>query len=1248
MHRDWLGRLSFNIGTPLALLAGFALLLPGSRAMAQATTGEIVGTVTDATGAAIPNANVTVLDEAKGTTTKLKSNAAGEFTATQLIPDNYSVKVEASGFQSFDQHGVHVAADEAPEVRAVLPVGSSTQTVQVLADQVPQLKTDHTDVAQNYTAQDIETMPIPDHNFANLQLLLPGAVQLGWAHAADENPQGSKQIQIDGQAFGGVNYTLDGTDNQDAILGIIVINPNEDSMSDAKIATQNFDAEFGKAVASVDTISTKSGTNQFHGTLFDNRESAANLARDPFLQPGTGPIPPGLKNQFGGSVGGPVIKNRVFFFTDYQGVRQKVGTSNLETVPSAKLVSSCLSGTGCDFSEYVAQGFKIYDPLQPGDPAVTVIPAADVSPTAMNLFKLLQPYAPNAPADNSASTFFGLTNNYQGSGTGIFNSDQWDVRIDSTIGQTAHAFGRFSRFTDVLSGTTLFGKAGGAGFGINGYGGTSDGANDSLALGYDQAVGPTWVTEIRLGYFRYNILTHKYDTGNTNLPIQGENISGTGANAALTVAVDYGAPDISIADLNVTNPLNGPNNGQDTGAQYGTGLNVNRCNCPLTEREDQFQLVNNWTKILGTHSIKFGVDLRYARNLRIPSDNDRTGLNQFSPGPTSNGTTGGLGFATFVLGDVTSYNRYASVFTNAKEFQKRDFFFVQDTWRTTPKLTLNLGMRYELYFPETVNGKGHGALMDLNTGWINVAGYGNIGSNMNVHLAPNTYNPRLGAAYQLDAKTVFRVGYGRSFDLGVFGSEFGHVVTQNLPVLVNQSISATGGTNTYAFQLDNPANTQGGLATGLSNYVPLQPNAQGQIANPGAQVNTKARPYTQKLPTLDAWNVAAERSLTPTLTLTVSYVGNKGTNTLSDGDGNTTNPNESAITLPAVYSVTGTTLHYDPAGGTCYPAGANCLSAANGGTVGKSNLLINPANGAVSNQTLLQRYMGYTLTACGGPCGWTQGISYYGDNQNTNYNALQITLQQANWHNLSGSINYAYQRGNDAQSSFATWSHSAVWGTDSNIRRNAITVFGIYKLPFGKGQTFLGNSRGIVNQLVSGFEFSPTFVYQSGLPFTLSDSGCGNLTPGDVPCEVNGSPSKLKHQFTGYAGGPNGVKMFNDVVKAGNLPGTTTAIDLCNTPTPAAGGFTCPALDTIGNSGRNTSFGPNFFNSDMSAMKNFLIKDRVTLQFRVDAFNAFNHINYALPNGTIDQTNAGAITNGPYPNGTANPRQMQFTARVEF
>jgi hypothetical protein len=160
------------------------------------------------------------------------------------------------------------------------------------------------------------------------------------------------------------------------------------------------------------------------------------------------------------------------------------------------------------------------------------------------------------------------------------------------------------------------------------------------------------VTDIRLGYFRYNIITGKYDPTNTNLPIQGENISGTGVNSALVVPIDFGAPDYNVSDLNVTNPTAGPNNPAGANSQYGAGLNVDRCNCPLTEREDQFQFVNNWTKMIGNHAVKVGADLRYARNLRVPSDNDRTGVNNFGTGPTSNGTSGGLGFATLVL--VTS------------------------------------------------------------------------------------------------------------------------------------------------------------------------------------------------------------------------------------------------------------------------------------------------------------------------------------------------------------------------------------------------------------------------------------------------------------------------------------------------------------------------------------------------------------------------------------------------------------------
>jgi hypothetical protein len=842
-------------GAWLAALATIALI-PCS-VLGQAVYGSIYGTITDSTGALIPNAPVVVTDTAKGITVTVAANSSGEFRVEHLIPDSYSVSVDQPGFKKYEQNNIQVFADSSVGVPVALSVGTAGEVVTVNAASVPQLKTDRADVATTYTAQEIEQLPIPDHNFTNLQLLLPGAVQLGWAHAASENPQGSKQIQIDGQAFGGVNYTLDGTDNQDPILGIIVINPNYESMSEAKIATQNFDAEFGKATASVQTVQTKSGTNEFHGTLFDNRESNANLARDPFTVSKAAGYPGGLKNQFGGSVGGPIIRDRAFFFADYQGVRQKSGASGLGTVPSLLALQSCTGATtasngtpGCDFSQYLAvPGHQLYDNTTGTSIPYpnNVIPLDRLAPQALNLFKLL---LANGKVPNTFTTDNGLTNNYSGTGTGAFNSDQWDVRGDTTLGQKTHVFGRFSRFTDTLSGASLFGPAGGPGLGIAGYGGVSQGANDSLALGTDIAINSKLVTDVRLGYFRYNILTHKNDPGNTNLPLIGQNVSGSTPD--LVISKDYGTPDIDIADVNSTSPLGflSNDNGQNTGPQFGSGLQMNHCNCPLIEKEDQFQVVNNWTKTIGNHAVKFGVDLRYARNLRVPSDTDRTGEDKFANGPTSNGTTGGLGFATFILGDVSSFGRFTSTSTNAKEFQKRDYFYAQDTWRATPKLTVNAGVRYEYYSPERVNGKGNGGLLNLQTGYINVAGEGPIPLNMGVASAKNAWNPRLGVAYQATSKTVFRAGYGRSFDLGIFGSIFGHVVTENIPVLANQSLNGTEGNTSYAFNLADPKNNSvpgGGkpvnATSPLANFTPPPVNADGQIpiteVIPGTTLATK-------------------------------------------------------------------------------------------------------------------------------------------------------------------------------------------------------------------------------------------------------------------------------------------------------------------------------------------------------------------------------------------------------------------------
>ena len=227
-----------------------------------------------------------------------------------------------------------------------------------------------------------------------------------------------------------------------------------------------------------------------------------------------------------------------------------------------------------------------------------------------------------------------------------------------------------------------------------------------------------------------------------------------------------------------------------TQSTFGAGLNINRCNCPLTQDENQYQVVNNWTLIKGNHSIKIGADLRWAHNLRVPSDTDRAGhvhrrkwsdFRQRHQRP-------GLGNLC-CLANSTRFGRYVSTSTDAKEYQPRYFFYGQDTWRVTHALTLNLGLRYELYFPESVNAAGNGSLMKLSDGYMHVAGIGGIGSNMGWSISyGKMFDPRIGVAYQLNDKTVIRGGYGRSFDTGVFGSIFGHVVTQNLPVLANQSL----------------------------------------------------------------------------------------------------------------------------------------------------------------------------------------------------------------------------------------------------------------------------------------------------------------------------------------------------------------------------------------------------------------------------------------------------------------------------
>src|SRR5215469_14257346 len=338
-------------------------------AFGQAVYGSILGTVTDPQGAAVAGAKVTVTNQRKGTTDQTTTNADGNYSVTHLVPDLYSVKVEGAGFKVSEQKDVIVQADAGSRVDLQFQVGGATETVEVTAE-APQLKTDRADVAVTFNDRAVVEVPILNRNFTELQLMAPGSQKIvGWSHAATENPQQGYQIFTQGQHFSGTGFELDGTDNQDPILGIIVVNPNLDGVTEAKVALQNYDAEFGKAVASLVTSQTKSGSNDFHGTGFFYRRSDWTAARDPFAQstkdPVTGRfIPPSRWAQFGGTFGGPIIKDKLFFFGDYQGTRQTNGVSGLFTVPTHTALTSCDPATNatsatpgfCDLGEYLTAG----------------------------------------------------------------------------------------------------------------------------------------------------------------------------------------------------------------------------------------------------------------------------------------------------------------------------------------------------------------------------------------------------------------------------------------------------------------------------------------------------------------------------------------------------------------------------------------------------------------------------------------------------------------------------------------------------------------------------------------------------------------------------------------------------------------------------------------------------------------------------------------------------------------------------
>jgi outer membrane receptor protein involved in Fe transport len=820
----------------------FAVLCVGANSgRAQVTiSGSITGVVTDTSGAVIAGATVTATNINTQVSTSTVTNSTGLYTIYSLIPGTYTVAVEQTGFSKFVRENVVVSVDTVVRVDATLKVGPVTQQVTV-SGAAPMLKTDKADVSLTISDNNIEKLPVLGRNFTRLVALAPGAsYDSGQLFSHPENAGEDYRVSVNGQYAGNSYRQLDGVDNNETIQGLSMVVAPADAVQELKLTTSNYDAEFGQVSGAVIQVSTKSGTNDFHGSLFEFYRSNGMFARNPFSEP----VKPAsfVWHQFGGSAGGPIRKDKLFFFGDFQGMRSSLGGSSLYTSP----LQAFRSG---DFSS-LAKTNPIYDPMT-GNPDGTgrtqflnnIIPPGRIDPAAANLLALVPP-----PTDSTKTD-----DNYTVSRPGSFDQNQFDSRIDYNVSSKSRLFGRYSLFRSSFYTDNVFGPiAGGPPVGGIPNSGQSSTQSQALSVGYSRTFSPSLLTDVRFGLGRLRIDEYQLDKGLNTMDKVG--IPGVNMGTIYTTG---------SAQFDISGPV--------------SSFSMGDFGLPFLERETSIDVVNNWTKAVGNHSFKWGADIKKAFANR--TDKNGRGDFGFSQNLTGNPAVpgSGLGLASFLLGLTSGYTR--NVTTDIRqEKQWRDGIYAQDTWAVNRNLSLMLGVRWNYFSPIFSGPPGSISNLDTNLGVALV----NTSSSKYVGVEPvhNEFDPRIGLTYRVNSNTVVRAGYGRSHAIDVYGAQFGTQAAV-YPIVQSQSFSQTTQFTPISFTLsDGPP------------ALPPLPSvpANGQVPFPDGTFmvypGTGPFPHTY----VDSWNLAIQHMLGSHTTVELAYVGNVGRDEWSGRDANAAVP----------------------------------------------------------------------------------------------------------------------------------------------------------------------------------------------------------------------------------------------------------------------------------------------------------------------------------------------------------------------
>ena len=1198
----------------LLILLLFALATPGL--LAQVDQGSITGTVTDASGAVVAGATVTLTDVDTGLTFTQTTGSAGQYTFSPIKIGNYTVKVGAPGFETLERAGIHVDVSDRVGLNLSLKPGAVTQTVQVTSE--APLQTETAETGQVFTTSQLEDLPLLDRNYLFLATLTTG---VNAPNQGNTQTSGSGSFSSNGSRVSQNDFILDGVDNnsnmQDFLNGATyAVRPPPEALAEFKVASSNYSAELGRSTGAAVNASIKAGTNNIHGSLWEyfrsDRLTALNYN---FNAPTPEPQTAYHSNIFGATLGGPIVKDKLFVFADGQGTRINIyqpEQTNL-TVPTAA------ERLG-DFSQYLdpalTNGHGVITLYKPGgnvtpsigggetgkDPArylscpsatpvfVTSIPGQNVicpnnvnsvAKTILNLFPL-----PNQGVAGQ------ISQNYTAPATASQNNTaQFDVRMDYNFSSKDQAFGRFSFSNNPSVYTPPLGVLDGGGYG-------SDGADTNLAksglFSETHFFSPTLVNEFRVGY---NFLHASY------LP----------AGAQTNVAAQYGLGGIPFGpslggfpDLDFNGGINGNNR------PYNVGIGIPGYE-PSDEKQDVIEFIDNVSKTWGRHSFTVGANIQHTRFYGLQSPN-ATGYQGFDgtytgdPGDTSGAETG-TGFADFEL-DQENYAGLNST-TPVNDLRWYNAAYIQDDWKIRPNLTLNLGIRWEYTQPFVelhdfqANFEGNFAGMNQGSGTFYIPKSQSsypipaflstdfAKDNITIDYTSNRslvnpdhheFAPRVGFAYQPTPRMVIRGGFGIFYG-GQENIGLGLNLYNNPPFFITSNINPVPNQcyNTAATGVVCPTNGQTletGFGAAATSPAGLEANAQLPTLF-GQDQNAKST-YTE------AYNLSVQQALSTTITFTLGYQGNV-TRHLRVSYG--------ANQYPGIIPNGANAQLYQP----FYDFG-NIVEVTNEGEADYNSL----------QAKLEKRYS----------------------------NGLQFLAGYSWAHSLDDAVQPIQGTDGGEAGNPAFLGLKFEYGASNTDVRNRFTFSPQYELPFGTGKPFL-NHGGFLNEAIGGWKTAAIFQVQTGTPIAIPQV----FRVGD-PFGTGGTPNSITQPGETCATQVRTVAHWFNPCAFAQAP---TAF--LNVVPPDTNGVLLSQAGTLpyGARGRQTVTGPGFNRLDMSLFKSFKIPfHESAFELRADGINVLNTPSFGDPSTGLTGGNAASITSTRFSGLLPNARVIQLAGRLTF